>query len=87
MTVIGIETKQGTFKNEAGNQVAYNNKYVHLAGDSQNTVGQRTEAYKVSKNCEIVGVKNLEDLIGLEVLISTSRSEYGISATAIIVRE
>ena len=87
MIVIGIETKQGTFNNAQGNQVAYKTNYIHLVGDSKNTVGQRTESYKIGKRCELVGASTLDELIGHEVLISTQRTDYGISATAIIVRE
>ena len=87
MTVVGIETKQGTFKNEQGNEVAYKSTYLHLAGENENTVGQCTACYKLAKNFEIIGASYLEDLLGQNVLLAKEKTQYGTTVTAIIVRE
>ncbi len=85
MIVIGIETKTGTFNNEQGREVAYKTKYIHLAGESTNTVGQRTESYKLGKDCKIRGASTLEELIGHDVELATNRTQYGTTVTAIFV--
>ena len=87
MIVVGIETRQGTFKNEQGSEVAYNTKYIHLVGENENTNGQCTASYKVSKNCVITGASGLNDLLGMEVLLSKEKTQYGTTVTEIIVRE
>ena len=87
MTIVGIETRKGTFKSEQGNEIAYNTKYIHLCGENEDTVGQCTACYKVSKNCEIVGASRLDELIGMEVFLAKEKTQYGTTVTAIIVRE
>ena len=87
MIIVGIETREGTFKNEQGNDVAYKSQYIHLVGENKDTVGQCTASYKVSKNCKIDGAERLSDLIGAEVLLSKEKTQYGTSVTEIIVRE
>lgn len=87
MIICGIETRQGTFKNEQGNDVAYKTNYIHLLGEDKNTNGQCTASYKVSKNVSIVGADKLDDLLGLEVLLSKEKTQYGTTVTEIIVRE
>lgn len=87
MIIVGIENRKGTFKNEQGTDIAYDNKYIHLVGENENTNGQCTASYKVSKNCEIVGASSFNDLIGMEVLLCKDKTQYGTSVSAIIVRE
>ena len=87
MYICGIETREGTFKNEQGNDVAYKSKIIHLLGENKNTVGQVTASYKVAKNCTIEGAEKLEDLVGAEVILSKEKTQYGTSVTEIIVRE
>ena len=87
MTVIGIERKEGTFKNEQGKDVSYSNDYLHLAGTNENTYGQITACYKIGKNCELVGAETLVDLVGHEVLLAKSKTQYGTTVDGIFVRD
>lgn len=87
MTVIGIERKEGTFKNEAGKEVAYCTTYLHLCGTNEDTFGQCTACYKVGRNCEIVGAEKLIDLVGHEVILAKSKTQYGTTVDGIFVRE
>ena len=85
MKVIGIETRQGTFKNEAGQDVAYNTTYIHGTEKNENTVGERAVSYKLAKKIELKGVSRLVDAIGKDVFVCTSASQYGVTANAIVL--
>ena len=87
LTVIGYEVKQGTFKNEAGREISYNNIYLHCTYENENTVGHGCRAYKLAKDCEFYNFATLNDLIGCGVALSTQSSQYGSTVTGIFFRE
>lgn len=87
MKLIGVENKKGTFKNEAGAEVAYNNTYIHCTYENENTIGVGTKSYKLSRDCQVEGGARLSELIGKEVILSTQSSQYGTTVNFIFPRE
>lgn len=87
MKVIGYENKKGTFKDEAGIERAYDNMYIHCTYKNQNTVGEGCRAYKLARDCEFQNFQSLDDLIGNEVILSTTSTRYGTTVNAIYCRE
>lgn len=87
LTVIGYELKEGTFKNDAGKEISYNNVYLHCTYQNKNTVGLGTRTYKLAKDCEFINFNSLDDLINNGVVLSTQSSQYGTTVTNIFCRE
>lgn len=87
MTVIGYENKKGTFKDAQGIAHAYDNVYIHCTYENENTVGTGCKTYKLAKDCEFQNFQSLNDLIGNDVILSTTTTQYGTTVKAIYCRE
>lgn len=85
--VIGYENKKGTFKNEQGKEIEYDNTYLYCTYENENTVGEGCRVYKLARDCEFQNFQSLDDLIGNEVILSTTSTRYGTTVNAIYCRE
>lgn len=85
--VIGYENKKGTFKNEQGKEIEYDNTYLYCTYENENTVGEGCRAYKLAKDVEFDNFNFLDDLVGNDVRLSATTTRYGTTVDVITIRE
>ena len=61
--IVGIETKKGTFTNDAGQVIAFDNVYLHLLGHNPKVEGSAVSVLKVKS--ELADGLQIGDCINL----------------------